>query len=148
MCAATVSMQSVWMTQCLIALAPSVSNTCLLREWIEDLHKSLPKAEREELNSVGVVKKYIARDGRKRICGGPRLKATQTYTRTFARAVAELHRRRTMKHHLKPVARRLGWTALPPVTPECMAKLDTWDDAKLDAVHAFIERRKKRLAIA
>ncbi len=73
------------------------------------------------------------------------MKGAQTYTKTCAMAVASLHHRRTMKQHLKPAARRLSWVVLPPVTPQRLAELDSWDDAKLDSVRAFIERRGMRV---
>lgn len=133
---------SLWTLHVLLS---NVTLTLAPREIIEDLHRTLPKASRQKLSSAGVVNTYLAHDGRRRICGGPKLKGTQTYTKTFAMAVASLHHRRTMKQHLKPAARRLSWVALPPVTPQRLAELDSWDDAKLDSVRAFIERRGMRL---
>lgn len=114
------------------------------REYIEELHQTLPQKARSHLSSSGVVRKYVAANGKRRVCGGPGLKGTQVYTATFGKTAAALHASRTMKTHLKPAARRLVAAGLPAVTPNLLEDLDPWDDAGLSPVRRFIERRRCR----
>lgn len=92
------------------------------------------------LNSDGVALRYIDRVGRRRVVGGPRLKSTQSYSRQFGKMMATLHKRYTIKEHLKDRARRATFTGVPDVS----AMLDTWCDAHLDPVIRFVSRRAQR----
>jgi hypothetical protein len=58
------------------------------------------------LTSHGITHKYVDKKGNKRVAGGPRLKATQTYTKEFGKVVADLKRKYVMQLHLLPKARR------------------------------------------
>ena len=116
----------------------------MLREYIEQLHKTWPLTARSRLSSAGVVRKYVAANGKRRCSGGPNLKATQTYTSTFGKTVAALHANRTMKTYLKPAARRLLAASLPAATQNRIDELDPWEDAGLSPVRRFMKRRQRR----
>lgn len=70
------------------------------------LQKSLPMADRQKLNSTGVTRVYYTSTGERKVCGGPRLKSTQTYTPQFGRFVAFLRKRYVLKMHVK---NRMRW---------------------------------------
>ena len=47
-------------------------NCPCLRPYLSRLDKGkLTQKERQQLNSVGVVRKYVDKAGRRRVCGGP-----------------------------------------------------------------------------
>lgn len=91
---------------CDFSICALVDRSCLL-----DLKRTLTKKERAKkgLHSVGVTRTSVNHTGKRSVSGGPRLKATQTYTYEFGRAVALLKKNYVLTTHLKPPARRTFW---------------------------------------
>lgn len=102
------------------------------------MKRSLPVRARAALSSAGVVRVYTSRAGVRRVCGGPKLKGTQAYTKQFSRCVARAHSNHTLARHLKSSpARALLAQDLVVAGNNTM----TWDDAKLSAVQRFLARK-------
>lgn len=109
-----------------------------LRAYLPQLKRTLTKKDRSELSSEGVVVRYVNSHGVARMHGGPKMKSTQTYTQKFGRAVAALHKKYTLKIHLKSEPRRLRFSQ-HVTNLDCLT--DTWPDAGLQPVSRFIARR-------
>ena len=97
------------------------------------MKRSLPVRARAALSSDGVVNVYTSKAGVRRVCGGPKLKGTQAYTKEFSRCVACAHSRHTIATHLKssPARALLAQDLCRGVASDNDM---TWDDAKLSAV--------------
>ena len=73
---------------------------------MSELHRTLRAKDRIGLSSEGVCKVYRNALGQKKVCGGPRLKETQAYTRKFGRTVANLKKKWVLKLHVKNSIKR------------------------------------------
>lgn len=107
------------------------------------LKRILRKSDRANLNSDGVVRRYVDGSGSRRVQGGPRLKGTQTYTAEFGEAVALLHSKRGLVEFLSQRARKVLGRDMPEVALDA---LPVWHDAKLEPVDRYIKRRRLRAA--
>jgi hypothetical protein len=93
--------------------------------------------ERLGLHSDGVAQSSRTITGKRVVCGGPKLKSTQTYSATFASSIASWHKRYTIKDHLKSKVRCQTFLTMPDLTQLA----DDWVDARLDGVSRFVTRR-------
>ncbi len=118
----------------------SVLWLAFLRDYIEEMKRPLTMRARAALSSDGVVRVYTSKAGVRRVCGGPKLKGTQTYTKQFGRCVARAHSRHTLATHLKssPARALLAQDLCRGVAGDSNM---TWSDAKLSAVQRFLARR-------
>ncbi len=104
--------------------------------WIDSLSSRLPKAG--HMYQMKTYKAYVDHAGRKRVCGGKHLKASQTYPRKFGREVA----RQWAEH-----ARSQGGLQQPtplvttPATRKALkvgAEDDMWPEAELTSVEHLL----------
>ena len=100
---------------------------------VRDLEIPMTEAQRAALNSVGVAIKGVNSRGERIVSGGPKLKGTQAYTRSFGEAVMREHQRSTLTASLDlefDVDDVYGTTA--------GYTNDAWKDLALDQVYAYL----------
>jgi len=114
----------------------------LLRPYIVNVAGPLNRAEKDRLglNSDGVARSSTTVTGKRVVCGGPKLKSTQTYSVTFASSIASWHKRYTIKDHLKNKVRCKTYCTMP----DLIQLTDEWVDARLDGVGRFVSRRMQK----
>ena len=102
-------------------------------QWIEQLYKKLPSEQKFTNNTV--TKSYLNSNGEKKVTGGKGLKATQAYPLPFGMAVG-----RAYVKNLREKASPAPEMTLSAVTKAIasMTDADTWCDAELPAVRAYL----------